>query len=339
MLQEVLQSCYLGNEINQKDLDFLLVNDSFCFNSTRESIYFRWNLFHSVCLDVIHLCKGFNIFDTDKILLNLWELWLPFAIDLTDAKSSLNRPLVQGILGVQGTGKTTLCRIVSFLVGYLGYSCISISIDDLYLTYDERVKLQQNNPFLIWRGPPSTHDVALGVKVLDELRNPHPSTPVSIPRFDKSAKKGMGDRTVPELVDKVDIVLFEGWFVGVKPLPESVFDNPPRPIITDEDKIFAKEMNHLLQNYLPLWERIDRLMVLYPLDYRISKEWRKEAERKRIQAGNSGMTDEEIDSFVEYFWRSLHPKLFIPPLTKEKDWVNLVVEINNDRSYTKIYRP
>ncbi|MFM7614146.1 MAG: ATP-binding cassette domain-containing protein, partial [Synechococcales cyanobacterium] len=41
---------------------------------------------------------------------------------------------------------------------------------------------------------------------------------MTVPRFDKSALCGMGDRTTPEIIDQVDIVLFEGWFVGVLPI-------------------------------------------------------------------------------------------------------------------------
>ena len=45
--------------------------------------------------------------------------------------------------------------------------------------------------------------------------------------------------------------------------------------------------------------------------------------------GKTGKSDEEIEEFVEYFWKALHPELFIQPLTKTAD---LVVEIKSDRS-------
>jgi len=71
-------------------------------------------------------------------------------------------------------------------------------------------------------------------------------------------------------------------------------------------------MNAQLQD-LPLWERLDRLILLYPADYRRSLEWRRQAEHQ-MTAGSSGMTDAEVEQ-LEYFWRSLHPDLFIKPLT------------------------
>jgi D-glycerate 3-kinase len=42
---------------------------------------------------------------------------------------------------------------------------------------------------------------------------------------------------------------------------------------------------------------------------------------------------------VEYFWRALHPDLFIKPLLQNPNLVDLVVEINCDRSIGKIYCP
>jgi pantothenate kinase-related protein Tda10 len=47
----------------------------------------------------------------------------------------------------------------------------------------------------------------------------------------------------------------------------------------------------------------------------------------------------KLIEFVEYFWKSLHPELFITPLTRNPDWVNLVIEINPDHSIGAIYQP
>ena len=160
-----------------------------------------------------------------------------------------------------------------------------------------------------------------------------------VPRFDKSAHGGAGDRTTSEVItNPIDIVLFEGWFVGVKPIPPKELLNPPPPILTDVDRQFALDMNNQLKSYLPLWEKLDSLIVLYPTDYRYSLTWRKQAERQMIAAGKSGMTDSEIEEFVNYFWRSLHPELFINPLIQSSS-VDLVIEINADHSFGKFRSP
>lgn len=294
----------------------------------------RSHLFEAVVGDIGHLP-----------LTTLWYLWIPLAMQLAAKQKALGRPLIQGILGGQGTGKTTMGRMLTSILSQLGDRTLSLSIDDLYKTYAERQQLREVDPRLIWRGPPGTHDVDLGLQVLDRLRKqwsqPGEETTqfIEVPRFDKSAWQGAGDRTTPELVEAADIVLFEGWFVGVRPVEEDIWDNAPAPILTEGDRAFARDNNQRLQEYLPLWDRLDSLIVLYPVDYRLSLAWRKQAEHEMIASGKSGMSDAQIEKFVRYFWQALHPQLFIDPLLKNPAWVDLVIEINRDRTLGKIYRP
>ena len=164
------------------------------------------------------LCLSLGFSDRPTILSNLSQLWLPVALNLAVRRSKLDRTFIQGILGGQGTGKTTLCLLLQHILNYLGLATATLSIDDLYLTYEERENLQKEDPRLIWRGPPSTHDVALGIEVIDRCLQGNSSTQILLPRFDKSAFNGAGDRISPEAINKPDILLFEGWFVGVQPL-------------------------------------------------------------------------------------------------------------------------
>jgi D-glycerate 3-kinase len=280
--------------------------------------------------EVTSVCRSLGFKEQDAIVSTLEKLWLPVALDLAIARKKLNRTFVQGILGGQGTGKSTLCEILQVILRYLGFSTGNLSLDDLYLTYVERQELQQQDPRLIWRGPPGTHEVALGIKVIEKCLDEDYTAQISLPRFDKSAEKGAGDRFKDtEDISKPDILLFEGWFVGAQPIAEALFDNSPDPIVTEEDRQFAIASNQRLQAYVPLWSKLDSLIVLHPEDYRLSKQWRKEAEHKMIAQGKDGMTDEEIDRFVEYFWKALHPELFIKPLIKTAD---LVVKIKSDHS-------
>lgn len=272
------------------------------------------------------------IFSPERFLITLWRLWLPLSLYLISKRRELNRPFIQGILGGQGTGKTTLAKILKLIMADFGYSLISLSLDDLYKTYEERQTLQKLDPRLIWRGPPGTHDIELGIQILDHLKNSDPVTTIALPRFDKSAYNGMGERTTSEIISTVDIVLFEGWFVGVKPIDPCQFCSAPHPILNETDREFARDINEKLRDYLPLWERLDQLMIFYPIDYRLSLQWRLDAEREMKARGKSGMSDEEICQFVEYFWKSLHPQLFIDPLLKNRDKINLIVSIYPDHS-------
>lgn len=291
----------------------------------------------------------------------LWYYWIPLAQNLADRQQKLGRPLIQGLLGGQGTGKTTLGNVLNILLRHLGKTFLSISLDDLYKTYVDRQKLRERRPDLIWRGPPNTHDVDLGIQVLQQLRDRNPDKPqeISIPRFDKSLHRGAGDRIAPEICYGADIVLFEGWFVGMRPLPISAFGNFVPPILSESDREFALECNANLYNYLPLWDCLDSLIVLIPEDYQSSLQWRLEAERKLIAEGKTGMSDREITKFVEYFWKALHPELFMPRLFGEQtisdpllgDPINgdridrahppidLAIEISRSHLPKRIYRP
>jgi len=304
-----------------------------------EKLEARSRQFQAISPQLRDLCQRFAFPDSDLARQTLWTLWLPLARQIAEAKAKLGRPLVQGILGGQGTGKTTLAAILHLILKELGYSSASLSIDDLYKSYAERQELQRVDPRLVWRGPPGTHDVEAGIELLDRLRHPEPDRTLLLPRFDKSLHDGAGDRVSPAAIEPVDILLFEGWFVGVQPIEEVKFAVAPPPIRTASDRQFARDTNERLKAYLPLWQRLDRLLVLYPVDYRLSKQWRQEAERKMIAQGKSGMSDAEIEKFVEYFWQALHPELFISPLIRDPNRVDLVVEINADHTPGSVWKP
>ncbi|PSN18696.1 glycerate kinase [filamentous cyanobacterium CCP5] len=266
----------------------------------------------------------------------LWQLWIPLALRLDRLYQSQAPPLIYGLLGGQGTGKTTLSRILQQLLRAMGRRMVGFSIDDIYKTYADRQQIRHQDPRLIWRGPPGTHDIALGVETLKQVRNSQ--GPVAFPRFDKSRHGGEGDRCAPEIIEAVDIVLFEGWFLGVRPLPAMDWRQAPFPIQSESDRHFAQDMNDRLAAYVPLWDELDQLMVMIPEDYRLSQQWRLQAEQQMKAQGLSGMADEAVMAFVQYFWKALHPELFILPL-REAEWVDLVVEINADRQPQAIYSP
>ncbi len=270
-------------------------------------------------------------------------IWLQLAQDLAhwhqaQNPDSQNHPLIVGILAGQGTGKSALVSLLmQILKDEFQLNAVCLSLDDLYLPYADRLQLQEQDPRLIWRGPPGTHEIYLGLKLLKQIRAQ--KFPAFIPQFDKSLHHGAGDRMTPLEIQAADIVLFEGWFVGCRPVAPFLLDQAPPPIVTSADRDFAKDMNCALHEYQPLWEELDRLILLNPTDYRLSIQWRQEAEAKMRSAGKPGMSDAEIVEFVEYFWKSLHPELFILPLLDEPQWVDRVIDIACDHSPVQIYSP
>lgn len=330
----ILRGALKGEKINLENKNILAKSHfNFPNKSPRNTLEKKLNFLSKGFSAINDYCESLG-FSEDMTLDLLWRVWLPTVFYIKTKKQQKASAIIQGILGLQGTGKTTLATILRLLLTALGYQTIAISIDDLYKTYAERLELQKQDSRLIWRGPPGTHDVDLGIELLDNIRAG--KAPVSIPRFDKSAWGGMGDRATPEIIEKpIDILLFEGWFLGVQPInPSSSY---PPPIITEKDRAFAIDNNRRLEAYLPLWNRLDGLIILSPVDYRLSQQWRKEAEQKMINQGKSGMSEEEIERFVQYFWRALHPELFITPLIQRKQGVDGVIEIDANHLPTRIY--
>ena len=331
--QEILIARELEDRVRAKAFG---INQDNC----QQLIEARSQLFNSVSKIIFEWCEDHNIKKSNSETLHLlWTFWLPLAINLVEMRQELGRTPIQGILGSQGTGKSSLTEILDLSLKCLGYTTARISLDDLYKTHEERQQLREVDPRFIWRGPPGTHDIDLGIDVITQCIQKSSTEKILIPRFDKSAYKGSGDRSEPETISAADIVLFDGWFVGVRPIPETKLECQSYPILTPQDIQFAKDCNQKLHDYVSLWEKIDRLLILYPEDYHICKQWRKEAEHNMIAQGKTGMSDLEIEEFVDYFWRSLHPDLFIKPLITRTDLVDLVVEIKSDRSYGRIYKP
>lgn len=76
------------------------------------------------------------------------------------------------------------------------------------------------------RGNALTHDVELGQKTLEGLHklNEGSGSELRVPRYDKSAYSGKGDRADksewPVIKAPLDIILFEGWMLGFTPVSD-----------------------------------------------------------------------------------------------------------------------
>lgn len=229
-----------------------------------------------------------------------FDVWAPLSLTLAERVKKAPG-FVQGITGPQGSGKSTLSKAVQTLARGLGVELGVLSIDDLYLGFEAREALRARVPELTFRGPPGTHDVELGIQTLDAVKA---GKPVRLPRFDKGLRDGAGDRVDSAPPSHCDGLLFEGWMIGVRPLPDP-------SVLSSRLATFS---NRALDAYLPLWARLDALWVLRPTEADASIGWRQRAEDERRRAGRGAMSDAQIEDFVRYFQRALPPELFMEPL-------------------------
>ena len=126
--------------------------------------------------------------------------------------------LYVGINGAQGTGKTTLGKLLVTLLSAREFRVANFSIDDFYLTQSERNQLAESqHPLLATRGVPGTHDISLLMTKFEELKNLKAEQVCELPRFNKAIDDRCGTEDWQKLIGPIDAVILEGWFVGAPP--------------------------------------------------------------------------------------------------------------------------
>ena len=234
--------------------------------------------------------------------------WRPLAATIAGWHDAAGRPLVIGVNGAQGSGKSTLCAFLEHaLLPDLGLSAVTVSLDDLYLTHDARAALARSvHPLLATRGVPGTHDVALGCAILDALRG---GEGAALPRFSKA----LDDRLPPEQWTTApaapDLILFEGWCIGAQPEAADALVQPVNELEAEEDPdgIWRRYVNgRLASDYAQLFVRLDRLVMLRPPSFDLVVENRLLQERKlrdRQEPGGRAMSDDAVRRFVAHYER------------------------------------
>ena len=225
------------------------------------------------------------------------------AID-TRLPSAGGRPLMVGLCGAQGSGKSTLA---SGLVGYFGQRGVRtalLSIDDLYLTQQERRVLARDvHPLLRTRGVPGTHDIALGLTVCDRITG-QCITP--LPRFDKARDDRRPFEEWEEAPAGTRLLILEGWCVGARAQAPFALIEPINDLerLDDPDGIWRGYANAMLAGpYQQLFSQMDMLVLLAAPDFSVVRRWRTQQETALRARSDGGMTDEEIVRFIAHYER------------------------------------
>jgi D-glycerate 3-kinase len=232
------------------------------------------------------------------------HLWGPLADWISGQRNALARPLVVGLCGPQGSGKSTGAEALGLLFKTSGVRAAVLGLDDLYLPKAERSALAKTvHPLFATRGPPGTHDIALGHAVLDRLAQPGP---VRLPRFDKAVDDRAPARAWPTLEGPVDVVVFEGWCVGARAETQTELGPPLNTLEAeaDPDGRWRAAVNAALAGaYRGLFERIDRLIYLQAPSFEVVGAWRLEQEVKLRTRTGRGMSDAELARFLMHYER------------------------------------
>ncbi|WP_242441783.1 kinase [Pseudoalteromonas piscicida] len=219
-------------------------------------------------------------------------------------KQTAQEPLLVGVSGVQGAGKSTLSQQLSKRLQQDGISCECVSLDDFYLDPQARAQLaEQYHPLFKQRGLPGTHDLALLDTVLTQLRA---GKAFSLPVFDKSIDKKLPPSQWRKVEAELSVLILEGWCLGIGAQPASLLTQPVNAYERQQDKdaSFRKVVNQFLQQYYqPRFAQIDYLVYLNGMDFDRVFRWRLEQEHQLIKTRGRGMSDEQVKQFIQPFQR------------------------------------
>lgn len=227
-----------------------------------------------------------------------------------------------GIQGTQGSGKSTCADFVKILLeSAYGLRVLVASIDDFYLTLTERQQLADTvHPLLLTRGVPGTHDMALLKQFLVDTSM---SGGFAVPSFNKASDDRVAQHNWPVYQGPYDVVILEGWCVGVTPQDDDDLIAPINEfeLHEDENQQWRNFVNDALKrDYGDLFKAIDQLLVLQAPSFECVFQWRSLQEKKLIDKLmldgadiGSTMNPEQIKRFISHYQRLTEHALTVLP--------------------------
>lgn len=251
------------------------------------------------------------------------------AVRAAQYKKTSGQALIIGVNGAQGTGKSTLSALLKQLLQARQLACVVISIDDLYLTQTERIRLAHDvHPLLKTRGVPGTHDLDLGLAVLAELSAAGADAKIRIPRFNKALDERCPQAQWEIHAGAADVILLEGWCVGARPV--SLTGKPINELEQEQDAngIWREFIEAQLQAYQRLFQQINILIMLKAPDMESIVAWRTLQEQKLSaktadSAQTAIMNEAALRRFIMHYERLTRHMLNTMP-----DYADVVFELD-----------
>ena len=201
-------------------------------------------------------------------------------------KINRKKPLIIGVAGGQGTGKTTITSIISLILRkYFKLNVFKVSIDDFYKTRNERKKLSlTKHPLLMTRGVPGTHDHKIILNFFKKVKSKNFKS-IKLPKFDKSTDDRCKSKLWYKVKFKPDVVILEGWCVGAKAQNSSKIKKPINYLekFKDPNLIWRKYVNtELKTNYKKLFNHLDEIIYLKSSSFKLLQKWRITQEKRLL---------------------------------------------------------
>ena len=227
-------------------------------------------------------------------------------------KAKKKSPLIIGLAGGQGSGKTTISSILSLILKkYFKLKVFKISIDDFYKTKKQREILSKNkHSLLLTRGVPGTHDIKIMLDFFRKIKTKNFKS-LKLPKFNKANDDRYKKKHWYKLKSRPDVVIFEGWCVGAKPQSLRLLKKPINALEKAYDKSlkWRRFVNlQLKTNYKKLYSQLDSLLYLKVKNFNLLKKWRIKQEEKLWLKAKSRknlkiMNKKEVINFMQTYQR------------------------------------
>ena len=262
--------------------------------------------------DYLKFLSKEKIFDKSRAtkIKSLKKTYIPISFWIVNKYKKKGKTLFLGFSGGQGSGKTTVAKILKIILKKFFKREIYVSsIDDFYKTLKDRNEMSHTiHPMFKTRGVPGTHDISLVKKFFDFIKKKN-FKKFKLPKFDKSMDERLKKKYWSNIKKRPEIVILEGWCVGAKPQSNSIINKSINVLEKYEDKhlIWRKYANEKLKKeYKKLFAMIDHFIFMKIPNFNVVYEWRLLQEsklRKKSHSSKKIMSYNEIKRFIMFYER------------------------------------
>ena len=262
--------------------------------------------------DYLKFLSKEKIFDKSREtkIKSLKKTYIPISFWIENKYKKKGKTLFLGFSGGQGSGKTTVAKILKIILKKFFKREIYVSsIDDFYKTLKDRNEMSHTiHPLFKTRGVPGTHDISLVKKFFDFIKKKN-FKKFKLPKFDKSMDERLKKKYWSNIKKRPEIVILEGWCVGAKPQSNSIINKSINVLEKYEDKhlIWRKYANEKLKKeYKKLFAMIDHFIFMKIPNFNVVYEWRLLQEsklRKKSHSSKKIMSYNEIKRFIMFYER------------------------------------
>ena len=255
-------------------------------------------------------------------------------------RANKKKPLMIGLAGGQGSGKTTISSILTLVLQkYFKLNVFKVSIDDFYKTRKDRKLLSKNkHTLLMTRGVPGTHDIDLILKFFKKVKSKKFKS-LEVPKFNKAMDDRCKKSLWYKLKSKPDVVIFEGWCVGARAQTNKQLKTPVNSLekVYDQGIKWRSHVNNQLKTkYKTLFKQLDGLLYLKAKNFNLLRSWRLKQERKLwIQTKNKKnlkiMSSGDVINFMQTYQR-ITQQMFKDALKSS----SIIMNLNSKHQIEKI---